>query len=145
MADRPIADETPVAPDAAARRGGIVESARRAIVHAGEIARLERELAKAELQRKAGTLGAGVLVAVAAGVLALFAVGFGLAALAAALALVVDWWLALLVVFLVLVLLVSGLLLTSRALIRSSTPLKPEQALEEARLTKERLRGARGD
>ena len=126
------------------RPTGIVDSARRVVSHASELMRLQRELARAELERKGATLGAGAAVAIAAGVLALFAVGFGLAALAAALALLVDWWLALLIVFLLLVALVAGLLFASRSLFRASTPLKPEQAIAEARLTKETIRGARG-
>ena len=127
-----------------ARRTGILGSARRAATHASELLRLQRELARAELQRKGATLGAGAAVAIAAGVFMLFAVGFGLATLAAALALVVDWWLALLIVFLLLIVLVAGLLLASRSLFRAGTPLKPVQAIEEARLTKETIRGARG-
>jgi hypothetical protein len=109
------------------------------------LARLEKELARSELERKGATVGAGAGVAVAAGVLLLFAVGFGLAAAAAALALAVDWWLALLIVFVVLLLLVVLLALVSRSLFRSGTPLKPEQAIEEARLTKQVLRGSRAD
>jgi Flp pilus assembly protein TadB len=126
------------------RQHGIVGSARRAAAHASELMRLQRELARAELERKGATLGAGAAVGIAAGVLALFAVGFGLAALAAALALVVAWWLALLIVFFLLVLLVVGLVFVSRSLFRAGTPLKPVQAIEEARLTKETIRGARG-
>jgi membrane protein implicated in regulation of membrane protease activity len=76
-------------------------------------------------------------------VLALYALGFGLAALAAVLALVVDWWLALLIVFAFLLLLVLVLVLVSRSLLRKGTPLKPQQAIEEARLTKQVLRGTR--
>lgn len=113
------------------------------VTHLSTLARLQRELAKAELQRKGGTVGAGAALAVAAGVLSLFALGFGLAALAAALALVVDWWLALLIVFLLLVVVVIVLALVSRSLFRQGTPLKPEQAIEEARLTKQVLRGTR--
>jgi len=126
------------------RRGGILESARRVVIHAGTLMRLQRELARAELERKGATLGAGAALAIAAGILMLYAVGFGLAAVAALLALILDWWLALLIVFLVLVVLVAGLLLASRSLLRAGTPLKPEQAMEEARLTKEILRGVRG-
>jgi hypothetical protein len=114
------------------------------VAHASALARLERELAKTELERKAGTVGAGAALAVVAGVFLLYAVGFGLAALAAALALLVEWWLALLIVFGVLVLLVVVLLLVSRSLLRAGTPLRPEQAMEEAQLTKQVLRGARG-
>lgn len=125
-------------------RGGILESARRVVIHASTLMRLQRELARAELERKGATLGAGAALAIAAGILMLYAVGFGLAALATLLALVLDWWLALLIVFLVLLVLVAGLLLASRSLLRAGTPLKPEQAMEEARLTKEIFRGARG-
>ena len=130
--------------DGGLRRGGILDSARRVVSHASALVRLQRELARAELKRKGATLGAGGALAITAGILALFAVGFGLAALTAALALVVDWWLALLLVFLLLLVLVAGLLLASRRLVRAGTPLKPELAIEEARLTKETLRGARG-
>jgi membrane protein implicated in regulation of membrane protease activity len=113
------------------------------VAHVSALARLERELARSELERKGATVGAGAALAVAAGVLMLYAVGFGLAALAAALALVVEWWLALLIVFGVLLVLVLVLVLVARSLFRSATPLKPEQAIEEARLTKEVLRGTR--
>jgi hypothetical protein len=123
---------------------GIFGSAKRIAAHVSVLARLERELARAELERKAGTVGAGAALAVAAGVLALYALGFGLAALAAALALAVDWWLALLIVFGILVLFVIVLGLVAKSLIRSGTPLKPEQAIEEAQLTKQILKGVRG-
>jgi hypothetical protein len=126
------------------RPRGIVSSAKRIAVHASSLARLERELVRLELQRKGGTLAAGTAVGVAAGIIALFALGFGLATVAAALALVVDWWLALLIVFLVLVLLVVALGLLARSLLRRGTPLAPEQAIEEARLTSQALRGTRG-
>lgn len=125
-------------------RGGIVASARRVMTHVSSLVRLQRELARTELERKGATVGAGAAVAIAAGILMLYAIGFGLAALAAALALVVEWWLALLIVFVMLVVLVAGLLLASRSLLRAGMPLKPEQAIEEAQLTKEMLRGARG-
>lgn len=125
------------------RAQGIRASVLRVVAHARALARLERELARAELERKGGMLGGGVALALAAGVFLLYAVGFGLAAVAAALALVVDWWLALLIVFGLLVLLVVTLALVSRSLLRSGTPLKPEQAIEEARLTKQVLKGTR--
>ena len=122
---------------------GIRASATRVVAHLSSLARLEQELARSELERKGATLGGGAALAVAAGVLAFYAVGFGLAAVAAALALLVDWWLALLIVFGALLILVLVLLLVARSLFRSAAPLKPEQAIEEARLTKEVLRGTR--
>ena len=122
---------------------GIRASAVRVVAHARALVQLERELARAEMQRKGATLGAGAGLSVAAGVLALYAVGFGLAAAAAGLALVVDWWLALVIVFLAIVLLILVLVLVARALFRKATPLKPEQAIEEAQLTTQRLRSRR--
>lgn len=124
---------------------GLRASTQRVVAHVRALARLERELAQSELERKGGLLGGGVALALGAAVLSLYAVGFGLGALTAALALVVDWWLALLIVFLSLLALVAGLLLGSRHLLRAATPVKPLQAIEEARLTKEALRGARGE
>ena len=113
-------------PDAGSEAGsrGIVGSVRRVVAHARALAQLERELAKKELQRKGG---------------------FGLATLAAVLALVVDWWLALLIVFLLVVLLVVVLALVARKLVRDASPLKPEQAIAEAELTKQALRRARAE
>ncbi len=122
---------------------GIKASAQRVAQHLGSLGRLQKELARRELEEKGGTAAAGAGTAVAAGLFALYALGFGLAAVAAALALVVPWWLALLLVFLALVLLVVVLVLVSRQLFRMSAPLKPEQALEEAQLTKQVLRGFR--
>ena len=124
-------------------RQGIRGSATQVVSHMRALAQLEKALAQSELRRKGATAGAGAGIAVAAGVLVLFALGFGLAAAAAALALVVDWWLALLIVFAVLVLVVLVLALVARSLFRASTPLKPEQAIEEARLTKQVLRSGR--
>jgi Flp pilus assembly protein TadB len=133
---------TPVA-DPGARRRGIRASAQRVVAHLRALLQLERELARAEMQRKGAKLGAGAGVAVAAGLLVPFAVGFGLAALAAGLALVVDWWLSLLIVFALLVVVVLVLVLVARFLFRRGTPLKPEQAIEELQLTKQTLRGSR--
>jgi len=131
------------AEDPGASRRGIRASAQHVVAHVRALVQLERELARAEMQRKGATLGAGAGVSAAAGLLALYAVGFGLAALAAGLALVVDWWLALLIVFLLLVVGVFVLVVVARALFQRGTPLKPEQAIEEARLTKTMLRSRR--
>lgn len=120
---------------------GVRASAKRVAEHLAALSRLQKELARTELQEKGQTAGAGAGLAIAAVLFALYAIGFGLAVVAAALALVVDWWLALLIVFLLLVLLVVILGAVSRELIRKTGSLKPEQAMEEARLTKDVLRG----
>ena len=139
MAETPLTPDGPV--QAPAR--GIGASARRVVAHVNALVRLEKELARSELQRKGSTVGAGAGLAVAAGILALFAIGFGLATVAAALALVVDWWLALLIVFGLLLIIVGVLLLVARSLFERATPLKPVQAIEEAQLTKQALRDSR--
>jgi hypothetical protein len=120
---------------------GIRQSAHEIVAHLRALTQLERELARAELKRKGASGGAGAGLAVTAGIIALYALGFGLATITAALALAVDWWLALLIVFVGLVLIVAGLLLVARTLIRKSQPFKPEAALEEARLTREAVGG----
>ncbi len=76
--------------------------------------------------------------------MALFTVGFLLATIAAALALVVDWWLALLIVFLLLAVTTAILALLARKSVRQGMPLKPVQAMEEALLTKQAVRGGHG-
>jgi len=119
---------------------GIRASARRAIAHFRAISQLEKELATLELKQKAGSLGAGAGLGIAAAVMALYAVGFALATIAAALALVLDWWLALLIVFAVLALLTVILALAASKMVKKGTPLVPQQAIEEAELTKQALR-----
>lgn len=132
----------PVTPPTRSPRG-IRASAGRVLAHATALARLERELARTELERKAATVGAGSATGLAAAVLTFYAVGLGLALVTALLALVVDVWLALLIVLVVVLLGVVVLALVSRELFRAGAPLRPEQALEEARLTKQALQGPR--
>jgi Na+/H+ antiporter NhaC len=123
---------------------GIRASVRRVVAHASSLSRLHKELAAVEMKRKAGMLGAGAGVGIAAAVTAFYATAFAFATIAAALALVVDWWLSLLIVFVILLLLTLILGLVARSLMRKGTPLAPEQAIEEARLTKQLLRSSRG-
>ena len=108
---------------------------------ASSLVRLELELAALEVKRKIASLGIGIGLALAAAVLLVFALGFGLAAIAAGLATAVAWWLALLIVTVGIVL-VAGLLgwLGMRAIKKGAPPL-PEQALAEAKLTTEALKG----
>jgi hypothetical protein len=123
---------------------GIRASLRRVIRHAGSLSALQKELARAEMKRKAGALGAGVGLAIFAGVILFFAVAFGLATAAAALAIVLDTWLALLIMFVLLLLLALVLVMVGVRLIKKGTPPVPEQALEEMRLTRQTLRGGHG-
>lgn len=119
---------------------GIVAAARDALVQLATLVQLERELAQRELRRKGAAFGAGIGAATVALLLVPLAIGFGLATVAAALALAVATWLALLIVFGVLLLLLVLLAGAAIALLRRASPLKPERALEEARLTQQLLR-----
>ena len=108
--------------------------------HASALVRLEIELAKLEVSRKVALLGIGVGLGAGAALVALYAVGFLFATIAAGLATVVDVWLALLIVtlFLLLVTGILGLLAVNR--IQRGAPPVPEQAIAEAKLTTEALK-----
>jgi Flp pilus assembly protein TadB len=123
---------------------GIRASVRRVVAHARSISQLQKELATVELKQKAAALGTGAGLGIAAAVMAFYATAFAFATIAAALALVVDWWLALLIVFGVLLLLTLILALLAVKTMKKGTPLAPEQAIEEARLTKQALRSGHG-
>jgi hypothetical protein len=120
---------------------GVGPAVKEVAEHASALARLEMELATLELKRKVAAFGMGLGLGVAAGVFLLFALGFGLAAGAAALALVVSTWLALLIVFGGLLLLALILGLFARRAIKAGTPPVPEQAVAEAKLTTEAIKG----
>jgi hypothetical protein len=108
--------------------------------HASSWFRLERELAVLELKRKVTALGVGLGLVVGAAVLVFYAVGFGFATIAAALATFLPTWLSLLIVtgFLLGVAVLLGLLGISR--IKRGTPPVPEQAIREAKLTSTALK-----
>jgi hypothetical protein len=104
------------------------------------IVRLELELAALELKRKVTALGLGIGFAAGAAVVLVFMTGFLLATIAAALALVMPWWAALLVVTGILLLLAAVLGLLAQNRIQKGTPPLPEQAIQEAKLTTEALK-----
>ena len=124
---------------------GVGGAAKQVAEHASSLAKLELELAGLELKRKAGALGAGIGLGIGAALLGLYSVGFLLATAAVALAIVLDTWLALLIVSLALLLLAGILGALALARIRRGTPPVPEQAIREAKLTSQALKGdARG-
>ncbi len=111
---------------------------------ARSIVRLELQLAALELKEKVVAIGLGLGLLAGAAIFGVFFVGFALATAAAALALVVSTWLALLIVtgallFLVLVCAGVGVML-----VRKGSPPVPKQALEEARLTTEAFKNGQG-
>jgi hypothetical protein len=123
------------------RNGGVGDAAKEVAEHASSLARLEIELASLELKRKVGTLGMGVGLVVAGATLGLFGLGFVFATIAAALATFLPTWLALLVVTIVLLLGAGLLAFFGVGAIKKATPPVPEQAIREAKLTSEVLRG----
>jgi hypothetical protein len=127
-------------PTREADRMGVAPAAKQVAEHASALARLEMELAGLELKGKVASLGLGAGLLVGAAFFGLFAVGFGLATIAAALALVLDTWLALLIVCGSLLLLVAILALVGLSRVRKGTPPVPELAIQEAKLTSTALR-----
>jgi hypothetical protein len=123
---------------------GIRASVKRAVASFRALTELEKELAAVELKQKAGALGAGAGLGIAAAFTAFFAVAFLFAAIAALIALVLPWWASLLIVFGLLLLVTLILALAAKASVKKGTPLQPEQAIAEAQLTKQALREARG-
>jgi sulfite exporter TauE/SafE len=79
-------------------------------------------------------------MALGGAVIALFGFGFALATIAEALSIVLDRWLALLIVTAGLFGLAGLLALLGLAAIKRGTPPVPEQAIQEAKLTTEALK-----
>jgi hypothetical protein len=124
-----------------ARADGIAAEVQEVVEHTRALARLEVELATSELRQKLAALGAGTAALAVGAVLGLFAVGFLLATIAAALATALPTWLALLLVGLGLALVTAFALAVGVSLLRRGTPPVPEQALAEAKLAADALRG----
>lgn len=127
-------------PTRAAEQPGVGAAAKQVAEHASTLAKLELELAGLELKQKVGALGAGVGLGIGAALLALYGLGFFFATIAAALAIVLDTWLALLLVTVGLLALAAVLGLLARSRIKRGTPPVPEQAIREAKLTTEALK-----
>jgi hypothetical protein len=123
---------------------GVGSAAKQVAEHASALARLELELAGLELKKKVAALGLGAGLLIAAAVLGVFMLGFGLAAIAAGIATAVATWVALLIVTGALGLLAGLLGLLGLARLRKGTPPLPEQAIAEAKKTTEALRSSNG-
>ena len=113
----------------------------------GDLVRKEMELAKAELREKGKAAGIAGGMFGGAGVIALYGVGALIAAAILGLAIVLDAWLAALLVG-VGCLAVAGILaLTGKKKVEQATPPVPEQAIESSKedveWTKQRAQAAR--
>ena len=85
-------------PTQATDRGGIGAAVKNVVGHASAWFRLEKELAALELKKKTVAIGLGIGLGIGAALVALYAIGFLFATLAAGLATFMDTWLALLTV-----------------------------------------------
>jgi uncharacterized membrane protein YqjE len=120
---------------------GVGEAAKQVVDHAKALVGLEVELAKVEVGRKAAAFGAGAALLAVAAVTALYALGFLLATVAAALDTFMPRWLSLLVVGLALLLIAVVAAMVGIKRLRRGSPPTPEQAIREAKLTTTALKG----
>jgi heme/copper-type cytochrome/quinol oxidase subunit 3 len=121
--------------------GGVGPAAKHVAEHASSLARLEVRLALLEIRTKAVALGVGIGLLAAAAIFGLFLLAFALAAITAAFALFLPVWAALLVMCGIVLLSGATLGLVGLAALRKGTPPVPEQAIREAKLTTEAIRG----
>jgi hypothetical protein len=113
----------------------------------GDLVRKEMELAKAELRVKGKAAGLGAGMFGGAGLVALYAVGALTACVILALAIVVDAWLAALIVGVAYAAIAGILAMTGKKKVEQATPPVPEQAIESTKedveWTKQRAQAAR--
>jgi uncharacterized membrane protein YqjE len=120
---------------------GLGTAAKNFADHLSALVRLELELAQLEINRKIGLIAKGAIMAGIAAVLVLYMIGFALAAAAAGIATQTPVWVALLIVTGVLLLIAAILGLLAKSAIKKGAPPVPEQAIHEAKLTTEALKG----
>jgi hypothetical protein len=124
--------------------GGLGTAVKDLTEHASAWFRLERELAIVEVKKKVTSLGLGLVLAVAAALVGVYAIGFLFATITAALATFLATWLALLVVTLFLFVTAGILGAVGLSRIKRGTPPVPEQAIREAKLTTTVLKKGNG-
>ena len=95
-----------------------------------ELIRSELRLAQAEVAEKGKRAGIGIGMFSAAGLLAFFGFGTLLAAIVLALSLVMDGWLAALIVTVVLFAGAGVLAVMGKGQVEEATPMAPERAVE---------------
>ncbi len=108
-----------------------------------DLIRSELRLAQAELAQKGKRVGTGLGMFGVAGVVALYGVGALIATAILALALVVDAWLAALIVGLVLLAVAGVLAVTGKGQVDKGTPLRPERAQQGVKQDIATVKGAR--
>lgn len=109
-----------------------------------ELVRGELDLAKAELSGKAKAAGIGAGMFGAAGLIALYGAGVLIAAAVLALALVLDAWLAALLVGVVVLAVAGVLALLGRSRVTAATPPAPERTVASVKQDIETLKEGTG-
>ncbi len=125
--------DTTVPADARQGDQSLAELMRKLSEQGSELARLEVELAKAEMAQKGKRLGIGAGAFGAAGVVALYAVGALTATLILVLAEFLDPWLAALIVTVAYLAIAGVLALTGKKQVDEGTPPVPERAIESSK------------
>ena len=120
--------------------GSLGQAVREVSRHAVALAKLEAKLAKREVSDKARQFLPAAVLGLAAIALALFGLGYGLAAAVEGLDAVVPRWAALLIVAGALLAAAVLLAMIARTTIKHASPPVPEQAIEEAKQTAQALR-----
>lgn len=125
----------------------LADLARQLSLQTTQLVRQEVELAKAELRLKGKRAGAGAGLFGGAGVLGFYAFGALTACVIAAIAEVLDVWLAALIVAVVYGLVAAILAMRGKSKVQQATPPVPERAVEsvkeDVRFTKQRVREGR--
>lgn len=98
-----------------------------------ELIRSEIRLAQAEMTEKGKRVGIGIGMFSGAGLMAFFGFGTLLATIILALSLVMDGWLAALIVTVVLFAVAGVLALVGKNKVAEATPLAPEKAVESVK------------
>jgi uncharacterized membrane protein YqjE len=106
-----------------------------------ELIRSEIRLAQAEMTQKAQRAGLGVGLFGGAGLVALYGVGALLATIVLALSLVLDPWLAALIVTVVLLLVAGILALVGKRQVSQATPAAPQQTIDNLKQDIATLKG----
>jgi uncharacterized membrane protein YqjE len=131
--------EPEVATPSSSPTPGVGEAAKEVADRLKTIITLELELAKLEVRRKIASFFMGIALLVAAGVFALFMLGFLFSAVAAAFDTFMAAWLARLATGGILFVLTLLLALLGLRSLRKGTPV-PQRAIQEAKLTTEALK-----
>ena len=118
---------------AATDERSISELVRQLSDQSSQLARMEVELAKAELQQKGKQLGIGAGAFGGAGAIGFYALGALTATFILALAEAVDAWLAALIVTVVYAAIAGALALIGKSRVEEGTPPTPERAIESSK------------